>query len=319
MYQFVYWLKAIAAIFITNSHYADIWPVSALAFGGHLGNCLYFFVSGFCLCHIKETFPKWYLKRAIRIYPSLWICAAVFLLIGWYHFDSFLAGFHCLIYPTWFHFIGTIMLMYILFYIVRWAQSKVHLKTQTVMLVVLLAFMAIFMFRFDKTYYHIDDVNEKWVRFQFAESMLMGSLFREKYETIDKKIRWFDISSVPVMLIVYLASKLTFSRVESLSVIQCIHPMVLLFLIYRTAVLAVKLEKNGIFASVNSKISRIVYFLSAITLEIYLVQYPIIDALNGLPFPLNFLAVTALVLACAWVVHLLSGWVQKKCGKMLRL
>lgn len=319
MYQFVYWLKAIAAIFITNSHYADIWPVSALAFGGHLGNCLYFFVSGFCLYHIRESFPKWYLKRAIRIYPSLWICAAVFLLTGWYHFGTFLAGFHCLIYPTWFHFIGTIMLMYILFYIVRWVLNKTHLKTQTVMLAVLLAFMAIYVFRFDKTYYHIDDVNEKWVRFQFAESMLMGALFREKYETIDKKIRWFDIAGVPLMLVVYLASKLAFSRVGSLSAVQFIHPMVLLLLVYCVAVLAVKLEKNGFFEAVNAKVSRVVYFLSAITLEIYLVQYPIIAKLNELLFPLNFLAVTGLVIVCAWIVHWLSGLVQKKCGKLLNI
>lgn len=33
MFQFVYWLKAFAAIFITNAHYADIWPVPSLAFG----------------------------------------------------------------------------------------------------------------------------------------------------------------------------------------------------------------------------------------------------------------------------------------------
>ncbi len=32
MFQFVYWLKALAAICITNSHYADIWPIPAMAF-----------------------------------------------------------------------------------------------------------------------------------------------------------------------------------------------------------------------------------------------------------------------------------------------
>lgn len=71
MFQFVYWLKAFAAILITNSHYADIWPVSRLAMGGHLGNCLYFFVSGFCLYSIRNSFPGWYAKRIVRIYPAL--------------------------------------------------------------------------------------------------------------------------------------------------------------------------------------------------------------------------------------------------------
>lgn len=77
MFQFVYWLRAIAAVMITNSHYADIWPISAMAFGGHFGNCIYFFLSGFCLYNIQESFPRWYAKRIIRIYPALWIVAAV--------------------------------------------------------------------------------------------------------------------------------------------------------------------------------------------------------------------------------------------------
>lgn len=54
MFQFVDWLKVVAAMLITNSHYADIWPVSAMAMGGHIGNCLYFFLSGFCLYNIKD-------------------------------------------------------------------------------------------------------------------------------------------------------------------------------------------------------------------------------------------------------------------------
>lgn len=318
MYQFIYWLKAAAAILITNSHYADIWPVSALAAGGHLGNCLYFFVSGFCLFYIKDAFPKWYLKRAIRIYPSLWICVAAFLLIGWYHFSSLPAAFSCLIYPTWFHFIGTIMLMYVFFYIVRWAQSKSNLKSQIVMMQILLIFMGIYIFCFDKSYYHVDDVNEKWVWFQFAESMLLGALFREKYEAIENRIRWFDIASVSLMLILYFASKLAFSRIQSLSMFQCLHPMVLVILIYRIAVLAIKLEKCGFFAA-KVGVSRVVHLLAAITLEIYLVQYPIIAALKSLVFPLNFLGVTTMVLVCAWGVRWLSDCIQKKCCKLLKL
>lgn len=81
MFQFVYWLRALAAILITNSHYADIWPASAMAFGGHYGNCIYFFLSGFCLYNIGKSFPKWYAKRIVRVYPALWIVAVVNLAV----------------------------------------------------------------------------------------------------------------------------------------------------------------------------------------------------------------------------------------------
>ena len=57
MFQFVYWLKAFAAILITNSHYADIWPVSRLAMGGHLGNCLYFLYPAFAYTAFEIRSP----------------------------------------------------------------------------------------------------------------------------------------------------------------------------------------------------------------------------------------------------------------------
>ena len=82
MLQFLYWLKALAAVLITNSHYAHIWPISSLAVGGQLGNCLFFFISGFTLYHIKAAFPKWYAKRIIRVYPALWMVNIIFFCWG---------------------------------------------------------------------------------------------------------------------------------------------------------------------------------------------------------------------------------------------
>lgn len=316
MYQFIYWIKVIAAIFITNSHYSNIWPVSAMACGGNLGNCLYFFVSGFCLYHIKDSLPKWYLKRMTRIYPSLWISAVMYLLIGWWHIDGIQAAIRYLIYPTWFHFIGTIMLLYVLFYV--WRKMCIGGGTLAWMAVVAVVFGIAYIALFDKTYYHIDSVEEKWVRFQFAEAMLMGALFREKYETIDCKIRKRDVVRVMVMLVTYFASMLIFKKVKSASVFQIINPFVLLLLIFSIAVLAVKLEKSGYFAVINSKIDKIVRFLASITLEIYLVQFPIVAAWSKFRFPLNFVVVTATILVCAWAVHWLSEWLRMRSKQVLK-
>lgn len=58
MFQFVYWLRALAAILITNSHYADIWPASAMAFGGHYGNCIYFFYRVFACITLESHFQN---------------------------------------------------------------------------------------------------------------------------------------------------------------------------------------------------------------------------------------------------------------------
>lgn len=70
-------LKVLAAIFITNSHfiplYKDISP-SLATFGVH-GNALFFFVSGFVLMmgfeKKKDLFVNWYKKRIQRLWPSV--------------------------------------------------------------------------------------------------------------------------------------------------------------------------------------------------------------------------------------------------------
>ena len=49
MYQFIYFLKTVAALFITNSHFDKLYPVAALSIGGGIGNTIFFLISGFCL------------------------------------------------------------------------------------------------------------------------------------------------------------------------------------------------------------------------------------------------------------------------------
>ena len=54
MFEFVIYLKALATILITNSHFDTIYPISQLSMGGSIGNSIFFCVSGFCLSNIKS-------------------------------------------------------------------------------------------------------------------------------------------------------------------------------------------------------------------------------------------------------------------------
>lgn len=319
MFQFVYWLKTFAAIFITNSHYADIWPVSSLAIGGHLGNCIYFFVSGFCLYNIKESFPKWYAKRIIRIYPALWIVATVDFIVGRNSADNLMALIHCYIYPTWYHFIGSIMFLYIIFYVIRFVCNKLKFDIRWFMLIIFLGFVILYLFVFDKSSYHIDDVNENWVRFQFLESMLLGAFLREKYDTIKEKISCFNVISFLVLIVFYFVGKKAISSFEILNAAQIFLPIVQVLLIASIGVVFIKLEKKKFFDSVNKKLSKVVIFLSKLTLEIYFCQELVLYKFSDIIFPIDFIVVTIAIILYAWIVHKCSIFIQKKCCELLRL
>ncbi len=318
MFGFVTWLRAIAAVLITNSHYADIWPVSSLAFGGHLGNCLYFFLSGFCLFHIKDVFPKWYLKRLLRIYPAVWIVNTLDLLVGRTSIGEFIGFVHCYFYPTWFHFIGSIMLLYVLYYIVRYAQRKLKFDMRWLMLAVFAIFLALYLTCFDKTVYHIEDVGEKWVRFMFFESMLMGAWFREHYDRLAEQLSVGDLLLLCGSTALYFVGKSAFPRLTWLSSWQCMLPVILLVWVYSIAQVSIKLEKQGFFLRMNAGMTRLAAFVAGITLEIYLGQHLVIWALTGLAFPWSFILVTAAILAYAWVIHQGAALIQKGAQRLLQ-
>lgn len=163
-------LRALAALIITNSHYTQVYPTDLIANGGLLGDVIFFAVSGFCLTNIRYSFFSWYRKRIFRIYPAVWIITGTYLVIGWYSFDAW-SIFSYFMYPTYYHFVASIIVLYIPFYfVVSFNYLRTHIRL--CMLLVFLAQILVYLFAYDKSYYHIDVVREPMVRFLFMESGL---------------------------------------------------------------------------------------------------------------------------------------------------
>lgn len=172
--------------------------------------------------------------------------------------------------------------------------------------------------RCDKSYYHIDDVSEKWCRFQFMASMLLGAVLRERYDRINERITSLDITVFIAGLVLYFVGKKSLGKFDDISQFQCILPMIQVLLIYSTGTIFIKLEKGGIFAKAGNAIQGIVTFIAGISLEIYLGQALIITRLNFLTFPLSFVVVTGLILIYAYLIHKLAQLIQKPCSRLLK-
>jgi hypothetical protein len=108
---------------------------------------------------------------------------------------------------------------------------------------------------------------------------------------------------------VYFASKIVFVKKPSLAEFQILNQVVLyivLFFLFRRAFsLEDKLKKLD-----GKRFWKVVVFLSDHKLEIYCVQYVIIDVVRdwGLIFPLNWLVLTAMILLTATALR----WVSQK-------
>ena len=94
-----------------------------ITLGQGIGNNFFFMVSGFVLVPSIERaawrdFPKWYLKRLMRILPITAIAYAAAYLMGYYSFSDRAQLVAVFIYPTLYWFITCILIFYIFLFII---------------------------------------------------------------------------------------------------------------------------------------------------------------------------------------------------------
>lgn len=117
-------LKFIAALFITYSHMAILFPkFQGLVTGGAIGDGLFFFCSGFTLFYGRDDgFINWYKRRISRIYPTIimWaLFSSIIFMWQWNITD--------IITTPRYWFIPCIMIYYAIFYPIRKYMFE-HLK-----------------------------------------------------------------------------------------------------------------------------------------------------------------------------------------------
>lgn len=308
IYLFIVLMRALAAIIITNAHYTGVYPTDLIANGGLLGDVMFFAVSGFCLANTNGNFPKWYLKRFVRVYIPSWLMTLIYMVLGAYVVTSIRDGFDFFIWPTHWHFVASIILLYIpLFFVSKYVEMnrKNYWRMAKGILIVQLA---IYLAVYDYSYYHIDKVREPMIEFLFFQSMLLGLHYRwrcNNEDTLEKSLPWWIFALGGVLIMVYFTSKLLFVKMESIADFQILNQIVLWGLLYVLFQIFMGIEKK-LKNIENTKTWSVVKFVSDRTLEIYLVQYVILDYCKIGPFPLNWLILTATIMGSAVFLRSLS-------------
>lgn len=309
MIYFITFLKALATCIITNAHYTGIYPTDIIANGGLIGDVLFFSISGYCLYNIKMNFFQWYLKRFYRIYLPVTIVTVLFIILGFYKYSDS-AFFYLFVYPTKNHFVASIMVLYIPFYFFI-KNGFIKNNLIYVMIFVCLIFIIVYIGFYDKSYYHIDKVRQPMVRFIYFESMLLGAYFRQNDSKFRNVFKWYYPVGGIVFFLIYSVSKMMFVSRQSISEYQILNQFaifVLLVFIFLT------------FAGLDSRLEalplcfkKIIGFLAPLTLEIYILQKPIIDHLRFIKhFPLNWLCITVTIFLSAYILH----WLCEKIYRM---
>lgn len=308
MAYFIVILRALSSCLITNAHYIGIYPTDLLANGGLLGDVIFFAVSGYCLGNVKKNFLEWYKKRILRIYPSVLIVTITYLLLGFYTLEEHNILYYFL-YPTYYHFIASIIILYIPYYLV--AKIDNHKMTRIALIVVGIIWSITYIFVYDKSYYHIDTVREPMIRFLFFVSMLIGLYFRQ-IKIIQKSgvLKWITMFG---LVIIYFCSKILFVRNNGIATFQILNQWILVALLIVLFYCFNSIEFKCRTMN-NTRFFQVISYISQHTLEIYLVQYVIIPiCAENFGFPINWFMCTFAILVSATLVRfIVKKFILKK-------
>lgn len=264
-----------------------------LVTGGAIGDGLFFFCSGFTLfLGRRGNFPDWYKRRINRIYPTIimWaLLSAVVFNWEWNITD--------LVVTPRYWSIPCIMVYYAIFYIIRTYMLD-RLKTIFFITAVVILTGNFFVLDLNASVMYADVA---YMRIYYFSFMLLGAAVAFKKKHLNVGLTKCLIYTILSLVAYYACMGVYkvypfFCRFQLLSLIPLLFAI---YWIYRTC------ENVSVQQILESKVGMGVYFISCLTLEIYMVQYAIFtDKMNAL-FPLNivltYLAIffVAYILKCA--------------------
>lgn len=287
-------MKFIAALLITYSHMGILFPkYGGLVTGGAIGDGLFFFCSGFTLfLGRQDGFINWYKRRINRIYPTIIMWALLSCVVfnwKWSVTD--------IITTPRYWFIPCIMVYYLIFYLIRKYMIH-HLAIACIIACAIALISSFFMLDMNHSVMY---AAVPYMRIYYFLFMLLGAIaaIREEKEISSCKAFIYAISGLIAYYICMGIYKID-SFYCNFQVVSLVPLLFAIYWIYRFC------NTSSIYRILNGKLGLVIYFISSLTLEIYMVQYAIFtDCINCI-FPLNIIIIYILIFVTAYVLKCFS-------------
>lgn len=288
-------LKFLAALLITYSHMAILFPkFQGLVTGGAIGDGLFFFCSGFTLfLGRNDNFINWYKRRINRIYPTI---------IMWALLSTFVFGWNWsvsdLIFTPKYWFIPCIMVYYIIFYFIKTYWMK-YLNIVIIITAIIIAMSDYFILNHSKSIMYADI---KYMRIYYFSFMLLGAITALKNQGNN------SLKKSLIYTIVYLALYYVCMAIYKIDDFYCNFQFISLFPLLAVIYWIYQLCNTEKVSSLLSKkyIGWSIFFISGLTLEIYMVQYALFTNRFNDIFPVNIILTYIVIFVTAYLLKCLS-------------
>jgi len=308
-YEFLNLLRVFAILLVFNSHCDALYPVSALATGGAMGNALFFVISGFLL-RIRDPFLPHMYRRLIRLYPGVLIMTTLSWLLGERTIGSFRELVQSYIWPTSFWFVGALVLFDILLYGLNKLRFTEHFKAYSAGM--LLLYFAAYILLVDKSKWSVEEPGLASLSqcFKLIYYFYIYTLGYAIGQTPGRAARSLPVPAAAAFVLSF-AFKALYVWQPGLLKFQFVSQF--LGILFAWTALETTLAREEAYrARTGARFRGAVSVLAAASFEIYLVQFTAIRFCIGIPFPLNILLALAITLGAALVLQHFDGWAAKK-------
>lgn len=289
-------LKFFAVFMVMNSHMAICYPkYEFLSTGGAIGDALFFFASGFTLFLGKKMrFDNWYKRRINRIYPSI-LATAIFVYVIW----NFSENIGDILIGKRYWFIGCILVYYVLLYPIKeFGDGKFAI--QCMILGGIICILLYFLFYNNGTSFYGGGLFRCFAYFLI---MLQGAVMGKKmndyhYRHIHLLLlglsvaMWYGLFFVGKNNWLLLVSFVPLFGVTRYLYLVCCAPW--FHCLYN-----------------NKYVGNVLFIISQLCLEVYLIQkFVFTNSLNHL-FPLNIPIIMLAVVMLAYLIKVFSNFISQ--------
>lgn len=307
-------LRVAAILLVLNSHFDPLYPIPALATGGAAGNGLFFVLSGYCL-RLQPGFLRHMGRRALRLYPGVWIAFIAQLIIGGKTITGVGDAITQLIWPTAFWFVGAILLFDALLYWLEKLNFTRHFGLFTLAMAGLYAIC--YLLIVDKTKWSVEEAGLATPQQAFKliycfYIYAMGYWLRKRGNPAWTKGRSGLVFCVAAAAFLFsFAFKLVLDRVPATMPLQFLTQLAIIVFTFGAVVCAI--DWDGWWTRVSAPwLRRGIAAFAAVSLEMYLVQFPLISTCKSLPFPANVAVVVPLTVLCAFLLHAVDDLIFRR-------
>lgn len=297
MYNFIVLLRALAVCLITNSHLDGVYPIN-ISWGGAPGVALFFMITGFLLNQSKNktSFRAWYIPKIIKIYIPLIIVNIITVAIG---YRVATIGLFCFPININLWYVPVLAIIYILYYITK--HFELGHKLIIICFVIVVYFISYILLYEENVFFVEPSV---WLRGIYGFiAMMMGSMLSEYMQK--RKIKFNNLKALICSLVClfgFLIIKLLINDITILYKIQFLtqaFSVAFAWFILQWGILS----ESTIKKYKEYSIWRVVNFVSSCSLEIYLIQFPVITYFKGYIFPINLLMICLVICFLSYCLH----------------